>query len=186
MPLTFVVSPDPQDFSLAVSASAVSIPSGGVAQTTVTITPTNTLNGNVTFSCSGLPSNAICTFLPAVVTFTPATDQPTQVVVSLWTGIGPGTVPTASLRPGKSIFWLAVLCPLGLLALSRKRFAALSRLAGIVCVLIGLAGTITGCGNNLPAATAATPGGVSTVTLEATGPNGQTHALPVTFTVISQ
>jgi len=186
--LPFVVSPDPQDFTITpAGVTTLNVAAGGTVQTTVTVTPTNTMTGNVTFSCSGLPANSVCTFLPSVITFTPATDQPVVVTVGLWTGIGPGTVPTpSSTLPGGSLVWIVLMAPLGVLALSRKRVANWARVLGAVCLLIVAAGAVSGCATGLPPAKAVTPAGTSTVTVQATGPNGQSHALPLVFNVISQ
>jgi sugar lactone lactonase YvrE len=181
--LAFVVSPDPPDFSLSASATTIPVAQGGVAQTILTITPTNTLNATVSFSCSGLPANAICTFLPSLVAFTPATDQPVQVAVSLWTNIPPQV---ASERRGSGFEFLALLCPLGLLMLGRRRLSAVVRTVGICGILLVLGGAINGCGTGTTPVKVTTPGGSSIVTIQGTVVGGATHTLPVTFTVYTQ
>lgn len=182
--LTFVVSPDPPDYSLTGASSTVTVAQGGTIQTNVTVTPTNTLSGTVKMSCSGLPANSYCTFLPSVLAFTTATDQPTNVQVTLWTNIGPGTVPNqASVRGSRQTLWFAVVAPIVLLLMRRK--AKLLRLVAVSVLLVSAGVSFTACSTNLPAATAVTPAGTSTVTIRASGPDTQSHTLPITFTVVS-
>jgi len=195
--LNFVVSPDPQDYSIALSTSALAIAQGGAVQTTLTITPTNTLVGSVTFSCLGLPANAACTFQPSSQVFTLAGDvqtsnsllaQPQTIIVTLWTNVNLGrlasnqkTPDTKSHRPG---IVLAFLAPLGLLLIRRTR-AKCSRFAGLCILLVALASGLSSCGSGVStAASNITPGGVSAVTIQAAGPSTQLHTLPVVFTVV--
>jgi sugar lactone lactonase YvrE len=178
--LTFVVSPDPPDFTLTPASISISAAQGGSVQTTITITPTNTLNGNVTLSCNGLPLNAYCTFQPQVQSFTPATDQPVSVLVTLWTNIAPGTIPQTNVRLAGQRGWFALLASFALLLVFRRKRVV--RLAGLMCVLLAVSVAMGGCSSHA-LATAVTPGGTSTVSVQGTGPNGQSHTVSVAFTV---
>jgi sugar lactone lactonase YvrE len=178
--LTFVVSPDPPDFTLTPASSSVLIAQGGSVQAMLTITPSNTLNGNVTLSCSGLPVNSYCTFQPQVQSFTPATDQPVSVLVTLWTNIAPGTIPQTNVRLAGQRGWFALLAPFALLLVFRRKRVV--RLAGLMCVLLAVSVAMGGCSSHA-LATAVTPGGTSTVSVQGTGPNGQSHTVSVAFTV---
>jgi hypothetical protein len=168
--VALTVAPDPPDFTMAGMTLTLGAVQDGVAQTTLTVTPSNTLVGNVTFSCTGLPANAACTL---------GTDVPATTLLTLWTNVSPGL--NAKLK-GRRGFWLAMLLPIGLLALTRQR---LTRLLGLICVLGAIEFGINGCGTGTAATPGITPAGVSSVTVMATGPNGQSHTLAFTFTVLA-
>jgi LysM repeat protein len=55
-------------FSLAATPAALTINSGSQGTITLTLTPQNGFNSPVNFTCSGLPSDATCSFTPATVT----------------------------------------------------------------------------------------------------------------------
>jgi Domain of unknown function (DUF1929)/Glyoxal oxidase N-terminus len=60
------VAPQP-DFSVAATPSSQTIPPGTGTSYSVSVTPSNGFNGNVTFNVSGLPSGATATFNPTTV-----------------------------------------------------------------------------------------------------------------------
>lgn len=63
-------------FSLSAGAfTPVSVAAGSTATATVTVTPNNGFTGTVSFSCSGLPAGANCTFTPGSITGGSGTTQ---------------------------------------------------------------------------------------------------------------
>ncbi|MGB6720900.1 MAG: kelch repeat-containing protein [Terracidiphilus sp.] len=58
----------PPNFSVATSPDSLTVPAGQNGQVTISVTPVNGFNSAVSFSCSGLPSGASCSFSPASVT----------------------------------------------------------------------------------------------------------------------
>jgi len=64
----YVINLPPPNFALSVSPTAVTASSGYPAVATVLVTGQNQFSGTVSFSCSGLPAGAVCTFTPATVT----------------------------------------------------------------------------------------------------------------------
>jgi Abnormal spindle-like microcephaly-assoc'd, ASPM-SPD-2-Hydin len=58
------------DFSLSASPSSVSVAEGFTGTSTITISPVNGFNGNVTFSASGLPNGVTAGFSPNPATTT--------------------------------------------------------------------------------------------------------------------
>jgi hypothetical protein len=54
-----------QDFSITVTPSAQTIPSGHQAIYTITITPISGLTGTIALSCSGAPPNSTCSVSPS-------------------------------------------------------------------------------------------------------------------------
>jgi len=55
-------------FTLSLSPSSISVASGGSGTSTVTVTPVFGFASAISFTCSGLPAYATCTFSPATVT----------------------------------------------------------------------------------------------------------------------
>lgn len=60
------ISPDFQ-FSTALAGSQMSLSPGTTGIATLNVTSVDNMSGNVTFACSGLPSETTCTFSPASV-----------------------------------------------------------------------------------------------------------------------
>jgi hypothetical protein len=58
----------PSSFTLSASPSSLTLASGGQGTVTVTVTPKNGFSSAVSFTCSGLPAGASCTFNPTSVT----------------------------------------------------------------------------------------------------------------------
>ncbi len=51
----------PPDFTITVSPTSVSIPAGGIAEVTVTVTPSFGYSGTVALTCGSLPAHVVCT-----------------------------------------------------------------------------------------------------------------------------
>jgi sugar lactone lactonase YvrE len=196
---SFTVGADPEDFELTVSTSAVSIASGSTVQTTLYVTPTNTLADTLTFACAGLPQYATCTFgPPSKVTVAATTNletywqQPVPVTVTFWSDVAPVSSLTPAQRPGShatdtmlAIGWPVMLLGLGALAGARKRLRysrLLSHLA-LLCLLAGAAMTLSGCSSAINSKKYTTPIGTSNVTITVTGTNSATHTIPVQYTI---
>jgi hypothetical protein len=145
-------------FSVAVSPGALSVTAGQSTAASVMVTPQNSFASPVTFSCTGLPSGATCSFSPATVTPVGGTAMTTLTVTT--------TTTTANLRRNSSPLFpgstLAVaLCLLGW---KKRRVLPLMLLA---LVTLGLS-ICTGCGVGLTPTSQAAKATVSTVTVIAT------------------
>src|ERR1022692_4416583 len=125
----------PPDFSVPSTLPALTIATGHSAFDTITVALVNGFTGTVSFSCSGLPTEATCSFSPSTV----AGSGSTQITVT-------ATAPnTAAMRrksfpalPGSAL--AVMLCCFGL----RKR----RHLQMILLVVVSLAGLslVTSCG----------------------------------------
>jgi hypothetical protein len=190
---SFTVGADPQDFELSLSTSAVAIASGSTVQTFLYVTPTNTVSGTLTFSCSGLPQYSTCTFgPPSTLAITPVTNlqtywqQPIQVTVTLWSDVAPLSAAVLAHRPGVlRAGWPVMLIGFGGLAGFRKRLrhskAALFLV--FVCLLAGASMAFSGCSSNPSGTRYTTPAGTSSVTITVNGPNSTTHAIVAQYTI---
>jgi hypothetical protein len=152
-------------FTLSSAASSLTVSSGGQGSTTLTVTPQGSFNSAVSFSCSGLPSGATCSFSPSQVT-------PSGSAVTTQLTISVGTSSSTSLRPPNP-FWPMTLPMTGTAAafcLVGLRRQGRARLMFFTTIFIGL-GLTMGCGGG----TSKTGGGgqTSTVTVTATGNNLQ-------------
>jgi hypothetical protein len=180
------------------SWTAALYPYAGVGQgssvdNTIFVRASNTLSGTLTFSCSGLPANANCTFNPTSLTLTPGTAPPSYVpvVVTFWTDLQPGSGGTSSMRRpgigGRSTTRIAfALIGLGLVGVFRLRRKGSIRTLTLVALLLIATGSsllFTGCANG-PGDYSPnfTPAGVYPVTVTVT--NGSvSQSEPITFTV---
>jgi subtilase family serine protease len=175
-----------QDFTIALPANpttvTVSAP-GDKGTTTLTITPEFGFNQAVSFSCTGLPSEATC----SASNVTP-NGGPVMTTLTVTT-----MAPSARLWPesGRSGLFYALLIP-GLLGLtwlpfangkSRFRHARLLGLIGVLCLSLWL----PACGGTstppIPP-DPGTPAGTTTVSVVAVGAAGTpSHAVKITLTI---
>jgi len=79
------------DFTIAVSPTSQTIPSGHQGISNITLTPIGGLAGNVTLTCSGAPQNSTCTVSPQVVSLTGSTPVSTTVTLSTSMSVNHGT-----------------------------------------------------------------------------------------------
>jgi sugar lactone lactonase YvrE len=172
MPLIIVATP-----TLVVTSGSPKITSSASSpgSALVTVTSLAGFQGGVTFSCQGLPVNAVCQFNPAILTMLASNGGkpfivPTQNTV-LTVLIGQSPVVT---QTGISL-WSALVLLLAFPALRRMRKSW--KLAGTalasVALLLAMSGGLSGCGsgNNFN-----TPAGTSTITVTATA----TPSIPAT------
>jgi uncharacterized protein (TIGR03118 family) len=172
--------PTTASFSIATAAPTLTVVKGQSASTMLTVTPANGFNGTVSFSCSGLPGGATCSFSPATVT---PTSRPvtTQLTISTVTTGTYGSVfkPVASI-PGSrrgpfglalAAFLLALLYFLKRAAERREGMTRLPRWVRIA-VATGLLVAAVGCGGGKSATSTGTgtgtPMGTATVMVNAT------------------
>lgn len=192
---SFTIGADPADFQLNLSTTSVAIASGSTVQTTLSVAPTNTLAGTLSFACSGLPQYTTCTFgPPSTLTVTATTNlqtywqQPIPVVVTFWSNVAPPS--SASLvRPGKgtnpmlAFGWPVMLIGLGGLARKRLRRSGAALFVALLFLMAGASMTLTGCGSAINSAKYVTPVGTSNVTITVTGPGSTSHTIAAQYTI---
>jgi hypothetical protein len=158
-PVSLVVNP--QYYTLS-TAPAISIQAEHHANLAITLTSVGGFTDDIALSCGSLPVVATCTFANSTVHLAPNATVTTSVLLDT------DAVPEfkSSLRrpvfftPSNSVI-LAMLLPLGLLALRRR---SLSRL--LLLLLAAAALSITGCSGKYPAHT---PPGAYAITLTGHG-----------------
>jgi uncharacterized repeat protein (TIGR03803 family) len=174
------------DYQLSVTPSTVTIAAGQSGTATFTVTPMNGFNSQVSFTCSGLPSEATCSFAPSSVTPSGSTPVSSTLTVST-------TAASAALRGPNRAHYLtyALLLPcFGMIfSFAARRTPVLrgSRFLGMLA-LVALAAGLTSCGSssNGNSGASGTPAGTSTITLTAstsgTGAINHTATLKITIT----
>lgn len=192
---TVVAAPD---YTLASNPTSQSVQPGSSANYALTVTPTNSYDGTVTFTCSGLPSGAACKALQiaspyAAGTLTITTTGPTASL----------TAPQNLPRHGEQNLF-ASLTGLGLLGMvfagdwKKRNRRRLGILLGVFALVMILA--LVGCGGGSSSGGGGggggggnggggTPAGTYTVKVTATGTAGTNggntspHTLNVTLVV---
>lgn len=170
-------------FTLAASGASLSITPGQSGTIGLSVTPVNGFNAAVNFACSGLPSEASCSFSPATVTPNGTAAASTTMTITT-------TAPSAQNRhvSGALSGWKVGALAAGFLLfpfLYKKR-----RLGGmlvVLCTVSILAMSACGSGSSSsPVSNSGTPAGASTVTITATSGSGSsaiTQTTTVTLTV---
>lgn len=134
----------PASFSIALAQGTLSATAGQSVTTTLTVTPQGGFNSAVTFSCSGLPAGATCSFSPATVTPSGSSTATTQLMVTTSSTSAALGHELSPVLPGTAL--ACALC--GFLGFKKRR--RLQMMLLVVASLAGL-GMATGCGVSIAA-----------------------------------
>ncbi|MGA2085225.1 MAG: kelch repeat-containing protein [Terracidiphilus sp.] len=126
------------DFTVAASPASMTVTAGQSGTTTVTVTPLNGLVATVSFSCSGLPSGASCSFSPASVNTEDLVPVSTTLTVSTSATTATLRRNSSPLLPGAAL--AAVLCCFGWKKRGRLQMLLLLAVCGVGLSLLN------GCG----------------------------------------
>ena len=168
------------DFSIAATSASISVAPGSSGSAMISITPVGGFAGAVTFACSGLPSEATCSFSPATVTPSGGAAATTLTIATT-----AASTSAAVARAGWST--VAALFSGLLLMLRVRRFRLQTAMRVMVALLaLGVAGwSAIGCGGGSSKSTTSNPGtpaGTSTVTVTASS-GALSHSTTVTLVV---
>jgi hypothetical protein len=179
----------PGDYSLALNPTSITITDGNTASIMLTTTPMATTpggmyNGQVGFTCAGLPLYATCSFSPNTIYLDGSGAVATGVLTIITQAqFGYLHAPDSSsairlcFLPGASLLVL-----LGMSGLRRRRMlrSALVRNMIFVLALCGLLSPVLACGSHLPLAAAP---GTYTLTVTGTGTGGINHTITMQVTL---
>lgn len=152
------VSAATPNFTIALGTASLNVKAGGSAGTTVSVTPQDGFDSPVTFSCSGLPAGATCSFSPISVTPSGSAASTTQLTVTT-------SANSAKLRRNSSPLFpegAVLACVLCFCFGFRKRRGLLTML--LLAVGVAGLGMVAGCGvhaNPKPMISTVTVKGVS-------------------------
>ncbi len=181
-----VVAAATQDYSLAMSASSLTVAQGGSGTLTITVTPTNGFKQSLGLACSGLPGGANCSFNPQSVT--PGVGSASAMLtVQAPDAAAAGGTPSGAF-PGSrgAVLYIFAIAMMGFVAATAKR-RRVTRVAELVpafamwLVLVALVATVSCAGYSAPSSAGQPTSYVVTVT--ASGANAPTHAQQFTLIV---
>ena len=164
--LTQIVGTNAAPFALSSSAMSATVSAGQSAMFTITIASVPTFRSAITFSCSGLPVGANCTFTPSQLTPSSATAMTSLAITTTGSRAVVQQYPALPiLVRSETLSGAFGLLALVLLVASRTqtRQIPLARLAA-ACIFIVLSAAI-GCGKQASSTspTAPTPSGTSQI-----------------------
>jgi hypothetical protein len=181
---TYTLNLPAPDFQVAVNPTTLTIAAGQSGTATFTITPENGFNSQVSLSCTGLPSEAACTFSPSSVTPSGKAASSTLTVTT--------TAKSAVLRGPMGSYQhpiYAVLLPVlaALFGFSARRGRARGslQLLGVLILLVAASGLTSCNGGNSVTGNPGTPLGTSAVSVSAStnGAGAINHAATLTITI---
>jgi hypothetical protein len=183
-PVTIVIAAP--DFTVTASPTSGSISPGQSTTFTFKVSPVAGYAGTVKFSCGTLPSLAVCSFSPAIVT--PSGGSPISSTLTVTTAAATARLdPSQPFGPWAPASGLAVAGVMGFAFAPGKRRRSNRQLLALCwgLLLASLSLSIMGCGggNNIPS-NPGTPAGTYTISVSASGNAGAPqHAVSITLTV---
>ena len=178
---TYTINLPTPNFQVSVNPATLTIVRGQSGTATFTVTPQNGFNSSVSFACSGLPSEAACSFNPPSVT--PSGSAVTSALTVTTTAKSAALrVPMPSSRPPIYTVLFPVLAMIFGIAARRKGLRGLQLLA--LLLLLTVASGLTSCGGGGSPGNPGTPLGTSMVSVSASTSGGAvSHAATLTITI---
>ncbi len=176
--------------TFAAGSPTLTLASSGTATDNFSVAVPSGYSGTLQFSCSGLPQNTSCSFLPASVTFS-GTATTASTALTLTTG-GMARMDSTPLKDMRAdvILWTAFALPglLPLMITKRRRLIARLRTMSVLMLLCSACVWFTGCGGSGgKLSESVTPpvalSGNYTIQVMASGPAGVSTSTAITLTV---
>jgi hypothetical protein len=175
------------DFALSASPSSATVDAGTPAPFTVTVKPQGSYTSAVSFSCSGLPAQASCTFNPTKVTPNANTATSSLTITTVARRVSQARPPFGRRSSPLFAIWLVLPAMLlgtaGMAAPNRRKLLSYCLVFLLVsgCLLqMACSGASSGGGGG--GGTGGTPAGTYTITVAGAAGSTQ-HATTVTLTV---
>ncbi|MGA2094785.1 MAG: chitobiase/beta-hexosaminidase C-terminal domain-containing protein [Candidatus Acidiferrum sp.] len=173
------------DFQVSVNPTTLTIVDGQSGKATFTVTPENGFNSPVSFTCSGLPSEAACSFSPSSVT--PNGGAVTTTLTVTTTAASAAALPVtwpSSQRPMYALLF-PVLAMMSFIVARRRQQLPGLRLLGFPILLMAALGLTSCNGGSTAVGNQGTPIGTSSVSVSAavSGAGGTNHAATLTITI---
>jgi hypothetical protein len=176
---TYTFNPD---FQVSVNPTTLTIVAGQTGTATFTVTPVNGFNSSVTFSCSGLPSEAACNFSPSPVTPNGSAVSSTLTVTTTAKSALLGEPGRISPRPIYAFACIALTMLFGVVAGRRQRPRALQFLC--LFLLLTMAAALASCTGG-KSGNPGTPPGTDNISVTAgtSGAGAVSHSATLTITI---
>ncbi len=182
---TYTINLPAPDFQVSVSPTSLTIVAGQSGTATFTVTPENGFNSQVSFACSGLPSEAACTFSPTSVTpnGVPAATSTLTVTTTAKSADLRAPMPS-SRRPIYAVVFPVTVMLFGFFARRRPGSRGLW-LLGVLILLVAASGLTSCNGGNSVKGNQGTPPGISMVSVSASagGAGAISHSSTLTITI---
>ncbi|MGE5324588.1 MAG: Ig-like domain repeat protein, partial [Actinomycetota bacterium] len=180
-----VVDVGAPDYSLILPKSSASILPGQVTTFSIEVSPQHGFSAPVTFSCSGVPTGANCSFSPGSVTPNGSAATTTLTITTSAGGLGAFAVPYRG-APYRDSPWLpvsvAMLLVAGMVVVGSGRKRRWQPLCLMLLTCAVLSGLVACGGSSTPPPPPATPAGTFTITVTATS-GSTSHQSAITLTV---
>lgn len=180
----YTISASAPDFEVTVNPTSLTIVAGQSGQATFTVTPENGFDSQVSFSCSGLPAEASCSFSPPNVT---PNGGPVTSTLTVNT-----TAASSAQRWPEGWPRFPAYAALGMMGLAliyaagrrRTRPLAMVQFAAL-CLFLLIASGVSSCSSKGTSGNPGTPAGTTTISVSAavSGGGGANHAATLTITV---
>ncbi len=182
---TYTINLPAADFQVSVNPSTLTIVAGQSGKATFTVTPQNGFNSQVSFACSGLPSEAACSFSPASVTPSGAAISSTLTVTTTAASAAMRVPLPTSLRPTYALLFPVLAMIFGIAARRRRGALHSLQLLGVLMLLMVASGLTSCSGGSTSGGNPGTPLGTSTVSVSASasGAGAINHAANLTITI---
>lgn len=177
------------DFSLALSKTSLSMPSGDYSNVSVTVTPIGGFKGNVSLGCEGLPEYALCVFPHGSSISLANGAKEVTLSVNASNVYGYGNNVSRSVAPStgeipralRRVFLVPMFFLFGFTARRRGYVKGLG-LTGLALTFTLAASLLNGCSGKLPGKTAP---GIYTLTVAGASSDGASlkHSVPLQLTV---
>jgi hypothetical protein len=157
------------DFGLSINTGSISLVPGNSGGATINVIPEFGFNQQISFACSGLPSESFCNFSPSTVTPNGSATNVAMIITTTAPSAAGKTDPWPFVGGG-SMLALCLLYPR-----RRKCLSFWVRLGLMMALLVVVCGMATSCGgggNSTTSTNLGTPAGTSTVTITATSGSG--------------
>jgi hypothetical protein len=173
------------------SSTSATVPPGGTASYTLGVVAVGGFNQNISFTCTGAPSEAACTLSPSSLTLSSSSTNVTVKVTTTAPSVGaPRPNPLPPPGPVQSwpwLLWTVALAALGSLARatrgwvqpgvgrSRAGFVTFAALVLVMGAMAACGGGGGGGGGPAPRGSFGTPPGTYTLTVTGTCTSGSTN-----------
>jgi Big-like domain-containing protein len=178
-----LVNVGPPDYILNFSKTSATIAAGQLASFTIEVAPQHGFNAAVSFSCSGLPAGANCSFNPASVTVGGTAASSALSITTTARSIAAAAPPRGWLG---FAFLSTGLLGIGLVISGKSGRRRSGPVACLIVTVMMVVGGLIGCGgggsSSTPPPATGTPAGTYAITVTATS-GTTTHQSTVNLTV---
>jgi hypothetical protein len=181
----YVINQPTPDFLVAVNPTTLTIVAGKSGMATFTVTPENGFNSQVSFACTGLPSEASCSFNPPNVTPNGGPASSTLTVSTMApSGAVPVSQPSIQLPIYALLFPILAMILAMMLGIASRRIRELRAWQPLALLIFLIAAAALASCNGGGGGNPGTPAGTTTASVSAaTGGGALKHGANLKITI---